>query len=290
MSICNGLIAWYGFPYISGGCKTSIQSYQGPKSNYVTFAIDKKMLTQNLDPNDKETLRKLEHELEMLMGHKIMAGPNVECMIDDDCHTKMEVCNREQTCEQAELPSDAVCAKGFDCGKGEMCINGRCRSYTGSCGSKKDCSSGRICGKDYLLQYNTCIKRISELNAFGFEIGRIFYNPICKLIIKDSASSRSISMEFPNQLHFSCEFIYEADAISNHLLRDEDLFIRNDDTETECQLLHLQFRTFQIDMVDLQVLNGHLLEIFDCQVEDSLITTSSPPRAIRRLPGRTTSA
>ena len=56
-----------------------------------------------------------------------MAVPNVECMIDDDCHTEMDVCDREQICKQAELPSDAVCAKGFNCRKEEMCINDRCR-------------------------------------------------------------------------------------------------------------------------------------------------------------------
>ena len=48
----------------------------------------------------------------MLIEYKIMAGLNVKCVIDDDCHTEMDVCEREQMCKQAKLPSDGVCAKG----------------------------------------------------------------------------------------------------------------------------------------------------------------------------------
>ena len=223
-----------------------------------------------MDLNNKETVLKLEHDLEELVGHEIIAGPNVECMIDDDCHTKMDVCDSNQTCQQAEL-TDASCAKGFDCETGKMCNNGQCQPYQGYCGSKKDCSTGSYCDN------STCKKRALHLNAFGFELGTIFYNPICKLIIEDSdtslASIQLKSVESPNLLHFNCEFIYEADAILHRLWRDEDDYLKSDHEEIECQLFHLQFRSFQIDMVDLQVLNRHLLKISDCKVEHSLVTT-----------------
>ena len=288
ISISYGLIAWYGFPYILGDCKLSIQSFEGPHSNNVTFAIDRNMLMQNLDLNNKETVLKLEHDLEELVGHEIIAGPNVECMIDDDCHTKMAICDSNQTCQQAELRPDASCAKGFDCETGEMCINGQCRSYQGYCGSKKDCSTGSYCDN------NTCKKRVPLLNAFGFEFGKIFYNPICKLIIEDSdtslASIQLKSVESPDLLHFNCEFIYEADAILHSTWRDDDDYLKSDHEEIECQLFHLQFRPFQIDMVDLQVLNGHLLKISECKVENSLVTTQEWPLPTSPTPDRTTSA
>ena len=277
MSISHGLITGYGFPYISGNCKMSIQSYKGPHSNNFTVAIDKNMLTQNFDFNNKETVRKLGNELERLVGYEILGGPNVECMINDDCHTKMDVCDSDQTCQQAKLSPDAVCAKGFDCETGEMCFNGKCGRYNGRCGSIKDCPAGNFCDKNG-LQYPTCRKRVPVLNAFGFNFGTIFYNPTCKLIIEDS-----------DTMHFYCEFIYEADAILQSLWKNDHLFLKDDNAETECQLLHLQFRTFQIDMVDLQILNGYLLEISDCKVVNSIITTPSPPRPTSSTRDQTTS-
>ena len=293
ISISYGLIAWYGFPYILGDCKLSIQSYQGYSTNNVTFAIDRNMLAQNLDLNNKEAVDKLEHELEELVGHEIMAGSNVECMIDDDCHTKMDVCDREQTCQPAEWRPDANCAKGFDCETGERCnADGQCRPQEGSCGSKKDCPTGSFC------DYGTCEKRVPHINAFGFKYGTIFYNPICKLINKDSdtllASMQSKPAESSNLLHFYCEFIYEADAILHSLWRDEDWrdenYLKNNHEKIECQLFDLQFRPFQIDMVDLQILNGHFLKISDCDVEYSLVTTPGPPLPTSPIPDQTTSA
>ena len=173
--------------------------------------------------------------------------------------------------------------------------DGQCRPQEGSCGSKKDCPTGSFC------DYGTCEKRVPHINAFGFKYGTIFYNPICKLINKDSdtllAPMQSKPAETSNLLHFYCEFIYEADAILHSLWRDEDWrdenYLKNNHEKSiECQLhvFDLQFRPFQIDMVDLQILNGHMLKISDCDVEYSLVTTPGPPLPTSPVPDQTTSA
>ena len=259
ISISYGLIAWYGFPYILGDCKESIQSYQGPQSNNVTFAIDRKMLTQELELTNDQTVRMLELELDELVGYKLIAGPSVECMHNDYCYTTMDICI-EQTCQKSISPTDAACAKGFDCETREFCNEAsQCVAVAhGRCGSKKDCPNGSYCD----LISGSCEERVPYLNEFGFEYGKIFYNPICKFKLEDPDTS--------NLLHFYCEFIYEADAITHELWMDEDWgdkewrnedFLKNDNMKIECQLLHLQFRTFQIEMIDLQVLNGQMLDI-----------------------------
>ena len=246
------------------------------------------MLTQELELTNNQTVRMLELELDELVGYKLIAGPSIECITDDDCHTKMDTCI-EYTCQKSKLPSDAACAKGFDCETGEFCNDAsQCVAVAhGRCGSKKDCSTGSYCD----LTSGSCEERIPYLNEFGFEYGKIFYNPICKFKSEDPDTS--------NLLHFYCEFIYEADAILNSLCRNDNCsdeiaispdFQKNDNMETECHLLHLQFRTFQIDMIDLEVLNGHLLKIFDCKVEYSLITTPQPPGPTSPIPDQTTSA
>ena len=58
--------------------------------------------------------------------------------------------------------------------------------------------------------------------------------------------------------------------------------------EIECQLLDLQFRSLQTNMLDLKVLNADTLKIDGCEVKYSMISTPMPTSEM--FPEVTTSA
>ena len=297
-----GCIAYYGWPYVHGDCLTQIEKYEnGTSTNTVTLTIDTNWLLTEIDVDANKTV--IENDLKAILEQKWYAGPQAECMVDDDCEVVMDVCNsgicgtvpptttttttksttkasgtirRAKNDGNSPVP-DPVCAKGLDCGKGKTCKNGQCEANAvGTCGSRLDCKIDEICAPQEENQPPTCGKRLPELNPFYYEYGQYFYNTNCTL----NQQSDSIRT---GELKLSCEFEFEADAIIyriEHPLEDGsdegngDAFYSDD--SLECNLLDQQFRQFQLDMLTLKAFEGEKLALNDCSVEQSVKPTPLP--------------
>ena len=174
-SVSYGYIAWYGWPYIHGDCLDQIQSYQGYSRNNLAFTIDRTMLKPEIDLTNPENIVGLEHEIESIMSQKLIAGPNFECLVADDCHTKMDVCilhgSQGSPCIENPFPPKGVCAKGYDCHAGQSCeciVGQSCEcvpNLPNKCGSQKDCAIRHNCIN------GTCEEVIPQLNPYGNEYG-----------------------------------------------------------------------------------------------------------------------
>ena len=120
--------------------------------------------------------------------------------------------------------------------------------------------------------------------------------------MSDPTSDRIDSSE----LNFSCFFHYEADAILHRIMNPPGNI--EDDKETapmvryhndakyniygalECDLLDMQFRPFQIDMVTLTAIEAEDLAISDCAIEEEIIVddTTRQPIHTTTIPPETT--
>ena len=266
-----GCITFYGWPYIHGDCKTAIEQYHGPSSNNFTIILDSKIAAEWIGKNYTE---ELEFDVEKIISQKLLAGPTAECLVDDDCIEKFEVCY-ENRChlnpllKQWEITEPDSCAKGRDCGEGNTCYNGTCvpnHIANAECGSKLDCKEPGL----PKCESGACVASVAELNSFGYEYGQIFYQTNCKLLTNPENSSQQKEMDF------FCEYIYESDAILFNVLNGHYDIEQLDDS-VECKLLELQFRDFQLEMVNLSVLEIDGLKLTNCVTESSLITTPEPP-------------
>lgn len=287
-----GCIAFYGWPYVHGDCKEAIQSYTGPSSNNFTFTLDGAMKADFFQ--DDTSVGKLETDVSTLISNKLIAGPGVYCLVDDDCAQKLALCNENFECESAtgtfdttaNITTTAVvtttagqnlpvqCVKGRDCGKGKTCNDKqKCvDNEADKCGSKLDCNEQ---DKPY-CEKGSCVAAPSDLvlNAYGNEWGRIFYQTSCNLINDPSRETE--------KWEFTCEYIYESDAIQSILNQEEDEVAENEEETSyvsdtiECELLDLQFRQFQVDAVKLSVLESEGLSVSNCEPGLSLITTPEP--------------
>ena len=280
-----GCIIFYGWPYSHGDCQAAIESYKGPSSNNFTIT-----LVGNVIPelNESNYTSELELDVVTLISQKLLAGPTAECLVDDDCVEKLEVCN-ENFCGLRNSTHDSntyatannesniknnlfECAKGRDCGVGNTCDNGTCvPNQDGQCGSKLDCNDPGLPH----CESGSCVATVAALNPYGYEFGQIFYETNCELLTDYDNPSQHQKWEF------FCEYVYESDAILYNILNQN---LDDGDTTTdsiECELLGLQFREFQLEMVKLSVFETDGLAITNCVIESSLIL---PPE---KLPVKT---
>ena len=287
-----GCIAYYGWPYVHGSCLDQIENgYSGPSENTVKLTIDSSWLLTDIDVDGNKTA--LESDLKTIFEQKWYAGPQAECMVNDDCEELLEVCNLGICGKAASTKDDVpdpVCAKGRDCGKGKTCNAGQCEANAKDmCGSRLDCKANETCEtyKEDNKEVSKCKKRVPQLNAYNYEFGQYFYKTACKLN-EPSNGVRS------GDLEFSCSFQYEADAIQ-HRINDTYLEEEDDsgayyfDDALECNLLDLQFRQFQLDMLTLNAFEAEKLAVGDCSAEKAIISTPAPATT-EAMPDKTTRA
>jgi len=315
-----GCIAFYGWPYVHGDCKEAIQSYEGFKTNNFTVTIDGSLIAASFDGDGTETdpnTKKLEADLNALINQKLMAGPQADCLVDDDCPVKFDVCNEQYACvstipdstekfyrdetggegtnetttEKTTTKAPAKepeCAKGLDCDPGHTCNkNKECVANEGTkCGSKRDCLEF---GKPNCVN-GACVASVPALNDYGNEYGRIFYETSCTLQTDPTREA--------GPWEFVCDYKYEADAIVHNIVDEEEEEEANEDdasydaeddyTNIECKLLDLQFRDFQVETVKLEALKNEGLKVNECVIENSVIPTPEPPAPTQPVPEVTT--
>jgi len=272
-----GCIAYYGWPYIHGDCQAEIESYEGYASNTMTFTLEADVVLSTIDPTKPGDVATLESDIEDIIGAKLMGGASTECLVDDDCHTKFDVCD-SNICKQASGTKDE-CVKASDCGRdgGVECENGKCKSGVkfdeNRCASKYDCKAGHFCTKD-----SWCAASVPKVNAYGYEYGFVYYNSNCTMMEMDDQDT---------QMSFDCFFEYEADAIGTGLSNTAD------ESPLECDILDLLFRSYQIDMIKLNALDSSKLNnpVDDCMVTDTgVLTTKAPEEETTGNPIETTTA
>merc|ERR1712131_140642 len=174
-----GCIAYYGWPYVHGSCLDQIENgYSGPSENTVKLTIDSSWLLTDIDVDGNKTA--LESDLKTIFEQKWYAGPQAECMVNDDCEELLEVCNLGICGKAASTKDDVpdpVCAKGLDCGKGKTCNAGQCEANAKDmCGSRLDCKANETCEtyKEDNKEVSKCKKRVPQLNAYNYEFGQYF--------------------------------------------------------------------------------------------------------------------
>ena len=317
-----GCIAFYGWPYVHGGCKEAITSYHGPQSNNFTVTIDGTLVAASFDEDGTETrniTKELEIDVAALIKQKLMAGPGVECFVDDDCVDHMFVCNTtESACVETTTTTtsttttttttkdttttttkdtttsttktatdgpkpDPVCAKGRDCGKGFTCdADKQCvANKEGKCGSKLDCTADKP-----NCVNGACVEYAPVLNDYGYEYGQIFYQTECSAL--QTYDKRDLTT-----WEFFCRYVYESDALLHNFLsqiEDGEDEASYDVGSFECDLLELQFRDFQVSTVKLSALERDTLMLSNCVTKTSLITTPSPPEPTENVPEVTSEA
>ena len=175
-----GCIAFYGWPYVHGDCKTAIQEYKGFVSNKITFTLDPSMLQENINSNIASNVTSIQNDLNAIFQQKWMAGPKIECLVDDDCHVRMQLCisgtcgwpmmtYKDSVAQEMQQNTQVECAKGRDCGPGYTCKTGNCvkNRYYDECGSKLDCSAGNYCND---AKKCVSVESIEGVPQAGFKI------------------------------------------------------------------------------------------------------------------------